>query len=131
MKGSMVPSLSGTPNADGSQLDVVTRFADHVTPPSPLDRYVTSNSELPLQLRSLVMTSIRPLTGSMLISTLMRSPALGATIMGVLHWSRCAALAQVSSTCARPFTISLYATYSRFRTGSNAGAGYDPGPRNG
>src|SRR3954467_8906 len=102
--------LLGTPYCDGSQLCFVMRRTFHVVPPSLLPKYVTSNSWLLLQLRSFAMRSIRPLVGSMLISTLMRSPAPGATICGVLQCVTSLALAYVSSTCARPLTMSVYAT---------------------
>src|SRR5512146_2770093 len=95
MNGS-IPSPDGTPYADGSQLDRVTRCTVHDLPPSPLPRYVTSNNEFPLQLRSLVIRSMRPVVGSTLISTLMRSPDDGATMCGALHWPGFLTLAEVS-----------------------------------
>src|SRR5437763_125309 len=76
------------------------------------------------------MMSMRPLAGSMLISTLMRSPLAGATTLGADHFVKSLVLADVRKICARPFTMSVYATYKRLRVGSNAGAGYEPGPRN-
>ena len=74
---------------------------------------------------------MRPLPGSMLISTLMRSPAPGATTAGADHGAkRFDKGADVSRICARPSTMSVYATISRLRTRSTAGTGYEPGPRN-
>src|SRR3954451_10367836 len=89
-----------------------------------------SNSVFPLQLRSFAIMSMRPVVGSMLISTLMRSPAAGATTAGVVHVVRLATSADVSRICALPSTMSVYATYRWWLVGSNAGTGYDPGPRN-
>src|SRR3982751_5200693 len=103
----LTPEPLGTPYCDGSQLDFVTRCTVHVRPPSGLPKYVTSNWVLPLQLRSLAMRSMRPLPGSMLISTLMRSPAPGATTCGADHLSSEPRLAYVTRICARPATISV------------------------
>src|SRR5438105_1203546 len=77
---------------------------------------------------------MRPLVRSTLISTFSRSPLLPGAIGTVFHavasvmWP---SGANARKSCARPPTISAKATYSRLLTGSNAGTGYDPGPRNG
>src|SRR6266699_6933318 len=100
----------GTPYVEGSQLVLVTRVVAHVWPPSALAMKETSNSVFPLKLRSLVIRSSRPLDGSTLSSTLMRSPDAGATIAGLLHFVMSLTFAYVSRICAFPFTISVYAT---------------------
>ena len=75
---------------------------------------------------------MRPDDGSIPSSTFNRSPALvGAMAVGVVQCARSFPAADVTNACARPFTMSVYATTSRLRTASNAGAGYEPGPRNG
>ncbi len=60
-----------------------------------------------------------------------RSPAaVGAMTLGTDQSVKSLATADVKKICASPFTISAYATSRRPRTGSNAGAGYDPPARN-
>src|SRR5918911_5342450 len=113
MKG-RIPDPSGTPYCEGSQLDFVARRVLQEWPPSELPKYVMSKSVLFVQLRSFAIRSIRPLPGSMLISTLMRSPAPGATICGFDHGENTASrLAEVRRIWARPATMSVYATTRR------------------
>src|SRR6266850_2767845 len=97
----------GTPYAAGSQLVFVTRVVVHVRPPSALVMYETSNRVLPLKVRSLVIRSSRPLAGSTLSSTLIRSPDAGATTAGAVHLVMSLTLAYVSRICALPSTISV------------------------
>src|SRR2546430_8997738 len=98
MNGS-TPDPLGTPYCEGSHDFFVTRCADQVVPPSVEPRYVMSNSVLPVQLRSLDMRSMRPDPGSMLISTLMRSPADGETICGAVHEESALTSADVRRIC--------------------------------
>src|SRR5207247_11094143 len=63
-----------------------------------------------------------------------RSPVPGAITLGVDHAAALvarSAVAEVKNTFARPSTsISEYTTAMRLRVASNAGAGYERGPRN-
>src|SRR6266702_4700805 len=63
-----------------------------------------------------------------------RSPVPGAITLGVDHAAALvarSAVAEVKNAFARPSTsISEYTTAMRLRVASNAGAGYELGPRN-
>src|SRR5438477_7038700 len=79
------------------------------------------------------MKSIRPLVRSILISTLIRSPAAPGAIgivVQLLASDTPGSGANARKSCALPSTMSEYATYSRLLIGSNAGTGYDPGALN-
>src|SRR2546426_3238162 len=76
------------------------------------------------------MTSIRPFVAT-LISAPNRSPVPGAISTGGDQCPRSLAAADVKKILPNPFTRAANTTSTRLRGASNAGAGYEPGPRNG
>src|SRR2546429_1688322 len=76
------------------------------------------------------MTSIRPFVAT-LISAPNRSPVPGAISTGGDQCPRALAAADVKKILPNPFTRAANTTSTRVRVASNAGAGYEPGPRKG